>query len=531
MLLRRLQSARRPRATAATAAAAAAAAASAAAANTSAPAFAASLRRAASSASPSSAAPRSVAVVGSGPSGFYTAKYLLKEDPLLRVDVLDILPSPFGLVRSGVAPDHPEVKQVTNDFEAVAAEHAARFSFLGNVAVGKDVSVAELRERYAAVVLAYGAASDRAMGLEGEASLRNVFSARAFVNWYNGHPDFVHFRPNLDCEDVVIVGQGNVAVDCARILAKTVDELKATDIARHALEALAKSKVRRVHVVGRRGHVQAAFTMKELREVTRLEDAACVVHAGELARGRAGASAQELEAQRARKRMDALLAEVAAAAAARAGAGAGAGEAAKRRELVLRFLLSPSRLVADAADATAVGAVEFDVTRLEGAAEKQSAVATGEKEVIRAGMVLRSIGYKSEPRAGVPFDARRSVVPNEQGRVVRAAGAVERERGLYVSGWLKRGPSGIIGTNITDARETVACVLADQSAGELGAGTGGGAALRALLAARGKPAARLVEWPAWMRVDAEERRRGEAAGKSREKVVDVAEAIRVANQA
>ena len=438
-------------------------------------------------------------------------------------------------MRSGVAPDHPEVKQVTNDFEAVAAEYAARFSFLGNVAVGRDVSVAELRERYAGVVLAYGAASDRAMGLEGEASLRNVFSARAFVNWYNGHPDFAHFKPNLDCEDVVIVGQGNVAIDCARILAKTVDELKATDIARHALEALAKSKVRRVHVVGRRGHVQAAFTMKELREVTRLEDAACVVHAGELARGRAGASAQELESQRARKRMDALLGEVAAAATA---AAAAPGPAAKRRQLVLRFLLSPSRLVADAADASAVGAVEFDVTRLEGAPEKQSAVATGEKEVVRAGMVLRSIGYKSEPIAGVPFDTRRSVVPNEQGRVVRAAAGAagaaataERERGLYVCGWLKRGPSGIIGTNITDARETVACVLADQAAGQLGAGAGGGASLRQLLASRGKGAASLVEWPAWMRVDAEERRRGEAAGKSREKLVDVAETIRVANSA
>jgi NADPH-dependent glutamate synthase beta subunit-like oxidoreductase len=198
---------------------------------------------------------------------------------------------------------------------------------------------------------------------------------------------------------------------------------------------------------------------------------------------------------------------------------------------VLRFLLSPSRLVADAADAGAVGAVEFDVTRLEGAAEKQSAVATGEKELVRAGMVLRSIGYKSEPIAGVPFDARRSVVPNEQGRVVKGAGSAERERGLYVCGWLKRGPSGIIGTNITDARESVACVLADQAAGQLGAGAGGGAALRQLLASRGKGAASVIEWPAWLRIDAEERRRGAAAGKSREKLVDVTETVRLANGA
>ena len=506
-------------------------------------------------------------VVGSGPSGFYAAKYLLKEDPSLRVDVVDILPSPFGevgagagppsrrpsparappmlltalathppprlprkppparagLVRSGVAPDHPEVKQVTNDFEAVAAD--ARFSFLGNVAVGRDVSVAELRERYAAVVLAYGASADRSMGLAGEDRLRNVFSARAFVNWYNGHPDFVDFKPNLDCEDVVIVGQGNVAIDCARILTKTNAELRATDIARHALEALARSRVRRVHVVGRRGHVQAAFTMKELREITRLDDADCAVSAEELARGRLGASAQELESQRARKRMDALLAEV-------AGAGASAAAAKpKSRQLALRFLLSPRALLPDAADAGAVGAVEFDVNRLEGAAEKQSAVATGATEVVRAGMVLRSIGYKSEPVAGVPFDAKRAVVPNAAGRVVAAAGSAAVERGLYVCGWLKRGPSGIIGTNITDARETVACVLEDRAAGRLGAGAGGGESLRALLGSRGKGPLRLAEWPGWLRVDAEERRRGAEASKSREKLTDVSEMLRVAHSA
>ena len=241
----------------------------------------------------SSAAAHHVAIVGMGPSGFYTAKYLVKDDPTVRVDLYDALPTPFGeepsgtarsmesavmngchrcslthprsagLVRSGVAPDHPEVKSVHHDFEQVAADPRVRF--LGNVRLGKDFSLAELSRHYNAVVLAYGAASDRSLGVPGE-NLTNVTSARAFVNWYNGHPDFKTFAPNLEAEDVVIVGQGNVAIDCARILAKTVDELKATDIAEHALAALSRSKVKRVHVIGRRGHVQAAFTMKELRE-------------------------------------------------------------------------------------------------------------------------------------------------------------------------------------------------------------------------------------------------------------------------
>ena len=473
-----------------------------------------------------SIAPASVAIVGSGPSGLYAAKYLLKDDPALRVDVLDCLPSPFGLVRSGVAPDHPEVKNVTHDFDEVA--QSERFSFLGNVRVGRDVSVAELRARYAAVLLAYGAASDRAMGVPGERELRNVFSARAFVNWYNGHPDFVDFTPNLDCEDVVIVGQGNVAVDCARILTKTVAELAETDIAAHALAKLAKSSVRRVHVVGRRGHVQAAFTMKELRELTRLADAACVAREEELARGRGEASVAEMAAQRAKKRMDALLADVAAEAAAPA-----AGAQAKRREVVLRFLLNPARLLPAEADAGSVGAVEFDVTELRGEADKQSAAATGRKEVVRAGMVLRSIGYKSEPIEGVPFDEKRSVVRNVLGRVVDAAGAPQL--GLYCAGWLKRGPSGIIGTNIGDARETVGVLLEDKAAGRLApaheaaGATSSLASLRALLAARGRPASELVEWAGWKRIDAEELRRGASAGKSREKLVAVPEMVHVAN--
>ena len=367
------------------------------------------------------------------------------------------------------------------------------------------------------MILAYGAVSDRNMGIEGE-NLKNVFSARAFVNWYNGHPDFASFKPNLDCEDVVIVGQGNVAIDCARILAKTVDELRETDIAQHALVALSTSKVKRIHVVGRRGHVQAAFTMKELREITRLDDANCVVKADELERCRNPQSLKEIENQRAKKRLDALLVDL---------AGSSGSPSAKRREVILRFLLSPSKLIADSNDSTKIGSFELDVTTLEGEPEKQSARSTGKKEVIRAGMVLRSIGYKSESLPGVPFDSRKSIVKNVLGRVMSDQGSVEA--GLYCAGWLKRGPSGIIGTNITDARETVACILEDKKGGKLDKfGLDSPlASLRSLLQTRGKDTTKLVDWQSWLKIDEKERADGLSVGKPREKIVSVEKMLNV----
>ena len=421
-------------------------------------------------------------------------------------------------MRSGVAPDHLEVKQVTNDFEEVAG--SARFGFLGNVCVGRDVSVAELQGCYDAVVFAYGASSDRDMGVPGE-GLSGVCSARTFVNWYNGHPDFVSFKPNLDTEDVVIVGQGNVAIDCARILCKTPRELAGSDIAAHAAEALARSRVRRVHVVGRRGHVQAAMTMKELREVTRLEDARFEVLPEELAAGRTPASAAEMEAGRARKRMDALLAEEAAKQAA---------PHTKSRALSLRFLLSPTACLPSAASPSCVGGVELERTRLEGPAEAQKAVATGVRLTIPAGLVLKSIGYKSLPIPGLPFNARTATVPNAAGRVLAGGEAgAPAVRGLYCTGWVKRGPSGIIGTNITDAKETVACVLEDAASGAVasGSGKGGMGALKALLGGRGRGVGQSMDWGGWLKVNAEEVARGAGAGKPREKVTSVAEMLAI----
>lgn len=400
---------------------------------------------------------------------------------------------------------------MTVDFETVA--QSPRFGFVGNVSVGRDISLDRLRAHYDAVILAYGAASDRAMGVAGE-NLANVCSARSFVNWYNGHPDFRDFSPNLDAEDAVVVGQGNVAIDCARILCKTKDELKETDIASHALEALSRSRVKRVHVVGRRSHVQAAMTMKELREVTRLADCSFHVSSEELARGRTAASLIEIEGARAKKRMDALLAEQAAAT---------SNGTPRSRQLFLRFLLSPRECIASSSNASAVGAFDFDVTALEGPADAQRAVPTGRTERISAGLVLKSIGYKSLPIAGAPFDDARAVLRNDRGRV-------EGLPGLYCAGWVKRGPSGIIGTNIADAKETVSSLLDDKAAGRLplsASAPGGAAALRAELVASGaRKENELVSWAGWRVLDELELVKGKALGKSREKFVSVPDMLR-----
>jgi adrenodoxin-NADP+ reductase len=306
-----------------------------------------------------------------------------------------------GLVRSGVAPDHPEVKSVQNDFMEVASD--PRSNFLGNVKVGRDLSLKELSNYYNGVVLAYGAAADRTLNIPNE-SLKQIIPARSFVAWYNGHPDYKDFRPNLATENVIIIGQGNVAIDCARILTKTYEELKHTDIATHALEALRHSNIKRVYVIGRRGHVQAAFTMKELREITRLQDAVCFVKKSELDKGLTPSSLEEINNSRAKKRMNEFLYEQSKVVEEKISKNE---LNANSKELHLRFLLNPSEFVEDKEIHGAVGGLVCDSTSLSGPAEDQKALPTGEKEFIPAGMILRSIGYKSTPIEGVPFDEKR----------------------------------------------------------------------------------------------------------------------------
>ena len=412
-----------------------------------------------------------IAIVGSGPSGCYTAKYLqaawkkAKHEATLQIDILERLPTPYGLVRYGVAPDHPEVKNVQNDFDQLfAADDAVRF--WGNVQVGHDVSIAQLRERYHAVVLATGCETDRKLPIPGSHDLSGILSAREFVNWYNGHPDFVHIGAqvkaalNSSAEPrVCVIGQGNVALDCARIVAKGRPGLVATDIASHALHVLGDG-VSHVSIVGRRGHVQGAFTMKELRELVKLQqegyDTSFVVREDELDLGTTEASLAELKGPggRPRVRMDKLLRE---AAVANTAVSSNESNVASK-SIHLRFLMNPVAFEAHPDNPNALGFVRCERTRLEGEPGQQKAVGTGEYESVPADLALVSIGYKGMALPGTKdwFDEARGVMVHQHGKV---DGATSTMGGLYTVGWIKRGPTGIIGTNIMDAKDTVVNIV------------------------------------------------------------------------
>ena len=423
--------------------------------------------------------PLRVAIVGSGPAGFYAADALLKsEEPQVEVDLIDRLPTPWGLVRLGVAPDHENIKAVSRAFEKTAARPG--FRFFGNVEVGTTVSHDELVELYDAVVYTVGAQTDRRLNIPGE-DLPGSWPATAFVAWYNGHPDFQGLGIDLDTERVVVIGNGNVAIDCARMLALTADELAPTDTVDDAVEAIVRSPVREIAMLGRRGPVQAAFTPPELKELGELAGAEPVVDVAELRLDPASQAELEADRERARRNFE-LLQEYAAR-----------DPEGKPRRIVLRFLVSPVAIVGE----ERVEGVE--VVRNELVEEDGRIVArpTGELEVIECGLVLRSVGYKGVPLPGVPFDERSGTIPNDRGRV---AGA---ER-TYAAGWIKRGPSGVIGTNKKDATETVELLLEDARAGKLAAGAPGD--LGELLEAKG---AHFVEYEGWQAIDAVEKAAGE----------------------
>jgi ferredoxin--NADP+ reductase len=436
-----------------------------------------------------SESPLRVAVVGSGPAGFYAADALLKcDEPRVEVDVLDRLPTPWGLVRLGVAPDHENIKAVSRAFERVALKPG--FRFFGNVEVGRDVAHDDLLRLYDAVVYTVGAQTDRSLGIPGE-HLPGSWPATAFVAWYNGHPDFQDLGFDLSGERAVVVGNGNVAIDCVRMLALTGEELASTDTVDAAADAIADSGLRELVMLGRRGPVQAAFTPPELQELGELAGADVVVDPAELELDPASERALEADRERARRNVE-LLREYAAR-----------PLDGKPRRIVLRFLVSPVRILGDER-------VEgLEVVRNELVEENGRIVAraTGETETIPCSLVLRSVGYRGVPIAGVPFDEGGCVIPNEGGRVCGA------ER-TYCAGWIKRGPSGVIGTNKKDAAETVELLLADARAGKLAAGGAGD--LGSLLAERGVEA---VEYAGWQAIDAHERSRGEPLGRPRVKLV------------
>ncbi|XP_053155062.1 NADPH:adrenodoxin oxidoreductase, mitochondrial isoform X2 [Hemicordylus capensis] len=349
-----------------------------------------------------------ICIVGSGPAGFYTAQHLLKHHKQAQVDIYEKLPVPFGLVRFGVAPDHPEVKNVINTFTQTA--RSDRCSYYGNVTVGKDVTVEELQKAYHAVVLSYGAEDNRTLGIPGE-SLAGVYTARAFVGWYNGLPENRDLKPDLSSETAVVLGHGNVALDVARILLSPLEVLRKTDITEDSLTALARSKVKRVCLIGRRGPLQVAFTIKELREMISLPGARPLLDPADFR----GLGDAVKDVPRPRKRLTELMAKTALDEPGEAVAGRWASAS---REWSLQFFRSPLEVL-PGTDGKQARAIRMAVTRLEGSGETAKAVPTGEVEELMCGLILSSIGYRSLPiDTSVPFDPKQGIVPNSSGRVL-----------------------------------------------------------------------------------------------------------------
>ena len=438
--------------------------------------------------------PLRVAVVGSGPAAFYAAGQLLaSEDPVVQVDLIERLPTPWGLVRLGVAPDHPQLKTVSRAFEKIAQRPG--FRFLGNVEVGRDVSHEELAARYDAVIYAVGSQTDRRLGIPGE-DLPGSWAATELVAWYNGHPDFQALAFDLSVERAVVIGNGNVALDVARMLALTREELAPTDAADAAIEALAGSGVREIVVVGRRGPVQASWTPTELQELGELAGADVLVDPAELELDPAS-EAELASASNLVQRNVEILREFAART-----------PSSKARRIRLRFRLSPVAILGS----ERVEAVELVRNRLEaGAGGRVRAVPTDEREVLPCGLVFRSVGYHGLPIPGVPFDEGSGTIPNEAGRVLGSGGAPLP--GIYCAGWIKRGPTGVIGTNKKDATETVDALLEDARSGRLPQPAAG--SLDELLAERG---VEVVTYAGWEAIDAVERARGAEQGRPRVKL-------------
>jgi ferredoxin--NADP+ reductase len=465
-------------------------------------------------------APIRIAVIGSGPAGFYAAGHLLKDGAgahPVDVDMIERLPTPWGLVRSGVAPDHPKIKSVTRIYEKTAAH--PRFRFFGNVCFGEHVSRAELLSHYHAIVYATGTPVDRPLSIPGE-DLPGSHAATEFVGWYNGHPDHTDLEVDLrSAERAVVIGNGNVAIDVARMLVLSPSELAPTDTADHALEVLGESHVKEVVILGRRGPAQAAFTNPELLELGQLTDADVIVDPAELDRALAVHDASAEENITSRRNIEILRSY------------AERSPSGRPKRIVIRFLLSPAALLPD--EHGRLGGVELVRNELIPTPDGSlRARPTDERETIPAGLAFRAIGYRGVPLPGVPFDQRGGTIPNDGGRVLDAPGGAPLP-GEYVVGWIKRGPSGVIGTNKKDAQQTVDAILADLSSNgdgqsvlrAPGPDAGDPAKIEVLLRAR-QPA--IVTYEGWSSIDRHERSLGEPAGRPRVKLTTIEQLLEVA---
>jgi len=449
--------------------------------------------------------PYHVAIVGSGPSGFFAAASLLKagdasDEIDVAVDMLEMLPTPWGLVRSGVAPDHPKIKSISNQFEKTGED--PRFRFFGNVVVGEHVQAAELAERYDAVIYGIGTQSDRALNIPGE-DLAGSIAAVDFVGWYNAHPHFQQMAPDLSGGRAVVVGNGNVALDVARILVTDPDVLALTDIADHALESLRPRCVEEVMILGRRGPLQTAFTTLELRELADLEGVDVVVDPAQLA----GISDEDAAAVGKTAKQNIKVLRDYASREPRPG----------HRRIVLRFLTSPVEIKGE-------GRVERIVLgRNELVTDNGRVLAkhTGDREELPVQLVVRAVGYRGVPTPGLPFDDESGTIPNTDGRV-------ERSRNEYVVGWIKRGPTGVIGTNKKDSQDTIDTLLDDLAgADELADFPEDHADKLADWLASRQP--KLVTSAHWEVIDRHERAAGEPHGRPRVKLPSVAELLRISH--
>ncbi len=453
--------------------------------------------------------PLRVAIVGSGPAGFYAAEHLLKlDEPTVEVDMFDRLPTPFGLVRAGVAPDHPKIKSVIRMYEKTAARDG--FRFFGNVEIGRELSVSDLEPRYHAVFYAYGTATDRQLGIPGE-DLPGSHAATEFVNWYNAHPDFTDSRFDLSTKRAVVIGNGNVATDVARMLALPRAELDVTDTADHAIEPLAGSAIEEIVVLGRRGPAQAAFTNPEVRELGELTEADIVIDPAEVVLDEVSREYVESgECEPTERRNVEIFTEFSRR-----------EPEGKPKRVIMRFCCSPVEIKGD-------GKVESVVVgRNELYRDESGAIRardTGEREEIECGLVLRSIGYKGVGLDGIPFDSGRGVIPNEAGRVMDPDNN-EQVEGHYAVGWIKRGPSGVIGTNKKDAQETVDSLVADVKDGRIPERESVDQPIEELLAERG---ADHVTYVGWQAIDRAEIAAGEPHGRPRIKFCRIDEMIEAA---
>ncbi len=451
--------------------------------------------------------PLRVAIVGSGPSGFYAAEHLQKQASLVvEIDMYDRLPTPYGLVRGGVAPDHAKIKSVTKVYDRIASK--PNFRFFGNVEFGRHITLADLQQYYHAVIFAVGAQTDKPLGIPGE-DLPGSHAATEFVAWYNAHPDYRDLQFDLTQESVAVIGLGNVAMDVVRILAQTDTELYETDIADYALDALKDSRVRNIYVLGRRGPAQSAFTNPEIKELGELAEAEVIVAPEEM----------QLDPY-SQAFLDAGEDKVAIKNVQTLNQYAQKGDEGKPRKIIMRFLVSPVELIGtDHVEAIKVAKNELYATDKGEIRARE----TGEYETIPVGLVFRSVGYRGVPLSDVPFYDKWGIIPNEKGRVQTAMQDGEPVTGEYVVGWIKRGPSGVIGTNKPDAVETVEALLEDVQANRVWQpATPSGEAVLNLLRERQPD---FVTYTDWLALDEMEQERGKALNRPRVKFSRVEEML------